>query len=983
MKASDSATVTTVEAAAALKVEKTANPTSGVAVGDTITYTVVVKNEGNVTVKNGTLSDDHADLSGETFELAPGKSATFTYTYTVTQDDVDAGKIVNTVKANATAVRGDNPAEVTASATVTTVDAESKLSITKTANPTSGVAVGDTITYTVVVKNEGNVTVKNGTLSDDHADLSGETFELAPGKSATFTYTYTVTQDDVDAGKIVNTVKANAKAVRGNDPAEVSASATVTTVDASAKLSITKTANPTADAPVGSDITYTIVVKNEGNVTLKNVKVADDLTGDEWEIEALAPGKSQTFTATYTVKQADVDAGELNNTATATAKAARGEDPAKVSASAKVTFTQTPKLTVEKVVTSNPSDPYDQYVLDDEITYEITVTNSGNVTLTNVKIVDELTGDEWTIDTLAPNESKTFETAAYTVTVDDVVAGSVKNEAVGSATAPKGKTVKDKAEVEVQTMKRDDNGLDIDADSGSVKVVYDGKAHTVTANATVEGSTVWYSTDGGKTWTKTAPSRTAVGTTEFSIKATHPAYEDVVKDGFTITVTPKGLTVTIDDKDKIYGDEDPELTVTIDGLVEGETIPAGFFTIYRDSGEDVGKYTIHANTATALNRFFDMTVMPVATASTFDASNYDITINEGTFTIKPRTVTVTADSLTKLKGTDDPELTATVEGLVNGDTISYTLSREPGESVGKYPITPEGEATQGNYTVVFVPGTLTIVKPKQKMGDFSLVWFSDLLLTGEGAHDDAFLAMVQKVHGIGALATLHTGNMVDAFDNENAWASAKETLKSIKTAFYGIAGAKDVNGDETNYDAYLAANLNSKTHENADGSVWYKTLKSQPVLIIGIGYNKIAETDEEKELEEQRFAFAQKAIAQNPDKYTVLLVNDYIDANGELTAFGKLVEEKLVKDNENVSLILCGGADGAAHVEMTYGERKVNAVMYNYTADEENGLGFMRVLTFNGKEKTITFTTINALNDKTAYDETKPELDNFTIDEAF
>ena len=41
-----------------------------------------------------------------------------------------------------------------------------------------------------------------------------------------------------------------------------------------------------------------------------------------------------------------------------------------------------------------------------------------------------------------------------------------------------------------------------------------------------------------------------------------------------------------------------------------------------------------------------------------------------------------------------------------------------------------------------------------------------------------------------------------------------------------------------------------------------------------------------------------------------------------------------------------------------------------------NGSGY-------GKEKTITFTTINALNDKTAYDETKPELDNFTIDEAF
>ena len=149
---------------------------------------MVVTNSGNVSVKDGTLEDDHADLSGETFALAPGEEATFTYTYEVTQDDVDAGEIVNVVKANATAERGDDPEEVEATATVTAEEAAAELSITKEADPTEDVAVGDTITYTVVVKNEGNVSVKDGTLEDDHADLSGETFALAPGEEATFTY---------------------------------------------------------------------------------------------------------------------------------------------------------------------------------------------------------------------------------------------------------------------------------------------------------------------------------------------------------------------------------------------------------------------------------------------------------------------------------------------------------------------------------------------------------------------------------------------------------------------------------------------------------------------------------------------------------------------------------------------------------------------------------------------------------------------------
>ncbi len=86
---------------------------------------------------------------------------------------------MNVVKANATAERGENPEEVSATATVTAEEAAAKLSITKTAAPESGVKVGDTITYTVVVKNEGNVSVKAGKLVDDHADLSDKTFALS------------------------------------------------------------------------------------------------------------------------------------------------------------------------------------------------------------------------------------------------------------------------------------------------------------------------------------------------------------------------------------------------------------------------------------------------------------------------------------------------------------------------------------------------------------------------------------------------------------------------------------------------------------------------------------------------------------------------------------------------------------------------------------------------------------------------------------
>ena len=156
----------TAEAAAAkLSVTKTANPTEGVAVGDTVTYTVKVTNSGNVTVKGIAMDDTLVTLSEQPFTLAPTEMKTITYTHTVTQDDVDAGKIDNTATATGKDPKGN---EVTddATATVTTVAADAKLTVEKTASPESGVGVGGKVTYTVKVTNSGNVTVKDIAIED-------------------------------------------------------------------------------------------------------------------------------------------------------------------------------------------------------------------------------------------------------------------------------------------------------------------------------------------------------------------------------------------------------------------------------------------------------------------------------------------------------------------------------------------------------------------------------------------------------------------------------------------------------------------------------------------------------------------------------------------------------------------------------------------------------------------------------------------------
>lgn len=88
--------------------------------------------------------------------------------------------------------------------------------------------------------------------------------------------------------------------------------------------------------------------------------------------------------------------------------------------------------------------------------------------------------------------------------------------------------------------------------------------------------------------------------------------------------------------------------------------------------------------------------------------NYkDVTVDY-TLKVTRKAVTVTADNKSKVFGEKDPELTATVTGTLGEDTVKYDVVRESGENVGKYTITPSGKAEQGNYSVTYATGTLTI-----------------------------------------------------------------------------------------------------------------------------------------------------------------------------------------------------------------------------------------------------------------------------------
>lgn len=197
-------------------------------------------------------------------------------------------------------------------------------------------------------------------------------------------------------------------------------------------------------------------------------------------------------------------------------------------------------------------------------------------------------------------------------------------------------------------------------------------------------------------------SRTDVGTTYMGLKAEQFENKNsnfdkvtfvIENDGY-VEVTPRTVTLTSETASKTYDGTPltkPEVTVTGDGFVTGEVtnIKATGSVTNVSEGEVTNAITFVPGDA-------------------FNAGNYKIEKSEGKLTITPLAVTVTAKDYTKYVGEKDPVLEATVTGTINNDTVSYTISREAGETVGTYTITPAGAEAQGNYTVTYKAGMLTI-----------------------------------------------------------------------------------------------------------------------------------------------------------------------------------------------------------------------------------------------------------------------------------
>ena len=410
---------TSIVASADVAVSKTGPAT--VTPGTDVTYTVTVTNNGPSTATNVVLTDaitgdttfvsvtPSAGCSGTTCTigtLVPGASAIFSYTFHV---DADAtGGIENT--ATVTASTPDPAAGNNTSIVSSPANASADLAVVKSGPAT--VTPGTDVTYIVTVTNNGPSTainvVVNDTVAGDatfvsvtpSAGCTGATCpiaSLAPGASATYSYTFAVPPDaSFGLRNDAFVSAATADPVPGNNTASVNSA-----IVGSADVSVVKSGPGAVNA--GTNATYTIVVANAGPSDAANVVLTDVLpasttfvsleqTGPAFTcttgptvtctIATLPALTSTTFTLVVSVSAAA--AGSIDNTATVTASTA---DPNAANNTSTATLGLDPGATDLSIAKTANSD---RFGFGGEVTYTLVVTNNGPAVAFGTTVTDVL-----------------------------------------------------------------------------------------------------------------------------------------------------------------------------------------------------------------------------------------------------------------------------------------------------------------------------------------------------------------------------------------------------------------------------------------------------------------------------------------------------------------------------------------------------------------------------------------------------------------
>ena len=729
--------------------------------GTKITYTITVKNDGNVPYTNVNFTDllqnGDASVTGEipTYGTLPvNEEKSFTVEYIVTEADLLKESINNKVTAEADEIEYtyyEGETEKTGKATPKgeaqvgdrTDDAKASTISTKTTTSKpkneKGYELGETITYDIVVTNDGNLTVTSIEVVDNlegaeikagsgYNVVNGKAViaELKPGESVTVKVEYVVTEADVLAGKVVNNATVTGKGP-GTDPEPDEPGTDDPTDEPKATLEIVKAVegdpkNGTSYA-LGEKITYTLTVKvgADNNVTVKDIRVIDTLltkanvdsgaveikggytlnaTG-EIELPDMAPGADDVvITYTYKVQESDLGSGKYGS----------------VHNAAKVQGT-TPDLDPENP-NPKPDDPKDGDDNDTPTSIRLIITAKDNLGVEydgqphGAKLNDKgeiEAGTSYTITNLADGH----KVQSVVISGSETAVGEYENRLV-----PSGAKIVDAAGNDVTShyeIKYVPGNLKITQSTKELKVtanngewVYDGKQHSDGGYTVTYGNESYTVKAGESATLSTGDKVTAVvkgqvkdvddtkagnnEIVEWSVED-RDFYNNVTPANGTLTITPRKVTLkSYGVSKKYYGTPltKPEVTVTGDGFVVGEVtgITATGSVTYVSQGEVDNLITFTKNEGFKDSNYEIKEIIGKLSIEALDVTII-ITGPSAIREYKPgvtHTIVTGGSELDFVYGSDKVDGKIGVEGMLEGDkilpgTLKHTLE---GMYVGEY-----------------------------------------------------------------------------------------------------------------------------------------------------------------------------------------------------------------------------------------------------------------------------------------------------------
>ncbi|MBI5386997.1 MAG: hypothetical protein HZA90_20175 [Verrucomicrobia bacterium] len=390
-------------------------PVTPVTEGGLLVFTGTVTNTGNITLTNIFVVNNRPAANTTVLgplTLASGAGTNFSGSYTA---PLNVCSVTDMLTASGRDKCTGSTVTNVATATCPIITLP-RIAVTLACPPVPS-ATGGLITYTGTVNNPGNVTLNNVTVVNNQASPSTVLTmpSLAPGASANFTASFTA---PANACSVSGTVTASGSDACSAIMATNSASATCPLITTPG-IAVTK-ACPLQPVAIGGVLVFTGTVTNTGNITLTNVIVVNNQPAPNTRVfgpMTLAPGAGTNFTGSYIAPP--------NVCSVTDALTASGNDPCTGNTVTRTASATCPLLTAPAIVVTQAC-PITPVVQGGILTYSGTVSNAGNVTLTNIIVVNNWPAPNtlvFTTVSLAPGATTNF-TGSYLVPANCCVAWS-------------------------------------------------------------------------------------------------------------------------------------------------------------------------------------------------------------------------------------------------------------------------------------------------------------------------------------------------------------------------------------------------------------------------------------------------------------------------------------------------------------------------------------------------------------------------------